>query len=66
MSPVDQATEAVKHLSGEQLTAFRMWFAEFDALSWDEQFEADALAGRLNWLIEETKQELAEGRCPER
>ena len=66
MSPVDQATDAVKQLSDEQLAAFRAWFAEFDARAWDEQFESDVLAGRLNWLVEEAKQGLAEGRCPER
>ena len=66
MSPVDQATDAVKQLSDEQLTAFRVWFAEFDARAWDEQFESDVLAGRLDWLLEEAKQELTEGRCTER
>ena len=66
MNPVDQATDAVKHLSAEHLTAFRSWFAEFDARAWDEQFESDVIAGRLDWLVEEAKQDLAEGRCRDR
>ena len=39
---------AVSQLFSANLTAFRVWFAEFDAEVWDRQFEEDVAAGRLN------------------
>ena len=50
-------------LSGEQLAAFRAWFAEFDAELWDRELERDVAAGRLDALAEEALQALREGRC---
>jgi len=66
MSAVHQLEEAVRKLSDEERIAFRAWFAEFDAEEWDRQFEADVNAGRLDWLIEETRQDLRDGRCTDR
>ena len=51
------------HLPPEDLAAFRVWFAEFDATLWDRQLEADVAAGRLDQLAEEALQDLQEGRC---
>jgi hypothetical protein len=44
----------IKSLSPEELAQFREWFAEFDAQVWDRQIEADASAGKLDRLIEES------------
>lgn len=63
MSTVREIQEAVTQLPPEDLTAFRVWFAEFDAALWDRQFEADVAAGRLDQLAEEALQDLREGRC---
>lgn len=63
MSTVQEIQEAVSQLPLEDLTAFRLWFAEFDAALWDRQFEADVAAGRLDQLAEEALQDLREGRC---
>ena len=52
MSTVQEIQEAVSQLPDEDLAAFRIWFAEFDALLWDKQFEADVSAGRLDQLAE--------------
>ncbi len=54
---------AVSQLSPEELIAFRAWFAEFDAAIWDQQFEADVAAGRLDALADKALQDLREGRC---
>jgi NTP pyrophosphatase (non-canonical NTP hydrolase) len=62
MSTVQQIEHAVEQLRPEDLAAFRSWFAEFDAAQWDRQFVADALAGRLNRLVVEVRQDLREGR----
>ncbi len=66
MSTIQQIEEAIRQLTTEERAAFRAWFAEFDAEEWDRQFESDVTAGRLNWLIEEARQDLREGRCTDR
>ncbi|MCY2995881.1 MAG: hypothetical protein NTY19_49730 [Planctomycetota bacterium] len=50
---VQHIEDAVRQLSPDDLAGFRAWFAAFDAVAWDRQFEADALAGRLDWLVQE-------------
>jgi hypothetical protein len=66
MSTVEQLEEAVRRLSPDERAQFRAWFAEFDAAEWDRQFEADAAAGRLDWLIAEARQDRQAGRCTDR
>jgi hypothetical protein len=66
MSTVQQLEDTVRQLSAEELAAFRTWFAEFDATEWDRQLEADASAGRLDWLVEEGRRDSREGRCTDR
>ena len=66
MSTVQQIEDAVQQLSHEERTAFRAWFAEFDAEEWDRELEADVSAGRLDWLIEEARSDSREGRCTNR
>lgn len=63
MNKVSEIESAVSKLSREDLSAFRDWFNEFDADAWDEQFEADVAAGRLDALAEEALRDLREGRC---
>lgn len=50
MSTVKEIETAVSKLSREDLSAFRAWFAEFNAAEWDKQFEQDVAAGRLDAL----------------
>jgi hypothetical protein len=63
MSTVEKIKEAIRKLSPEELSAFRAWFAEFDAAVWDQQFEEDVAAGRLDQLADEALRDLREGRC---
>nr|BAL54795.1 hypothetical conserved protein [uncultured Acetothermia bacterium]BAL59875.1 hypothetical conserved protein [Candidatus Acetothermum autotrophicum] len=63
MDTIEEIAEAVRRLSPQDLAAFRAWFAEFDASVWDQQFEEDVAAGRLDRLAEEALQDLREGRC---
>jgi hypothetical protein len=60
---LSEIERAVSQLSPDDLTAFRVWFAEFDAKLWDRQFEADVTAGRFDTLAEKALQHLREGRC---
>lgn len=66
MSQIELAEEAVRRLSPEDRVRFRSWYAEFDAESWDREMEADAAAGRLNWLADEARAELRSGHCTDR
>ena len=66
MSTVQEIEDAVRQLTAEQRAAFRAWFAEFDAQEWDRQFESDVAAGKLDWLIAESKADREAGRCTDR
>jgi hypothetical protein len=37
MSSLQEIETAISQLSKDELTAFRIWFAEFDAEIWDRQ-----------------------------
>jgi hypothetical protein len=66
MNTLAQLEDAIRQLSDVDRTAFRAWYAEFDAEEWDRQLEADAAAGKLDWLVEEARRENREGRCTDR
>jgi hypothetical protein len=63
MSNLQEIEHAVSQLSAEELANFRVWFAEFDAAVWDQQFEEDVAAGRLDDLAQKALKHLREGRC---
>ena len=62
MSSVHEIEAAFSQLCRQELSAFRDWFAEFDAAAWDQQFEADVAAGYLDTLADEAIRDLREGR----
>jgi hypothetical protein len=63
MSTVQEIEEAIRHLSPEELAAFRDWFIAFDAKLWDKQLEHDVDVGRLDKLADEALLDLRKGRC---
>ncbi len=63
MSSLKEIEFAVSQLSPEELAAFRVWFAEFDAAAWDKQIEKDVAEGRLDTLAQKALKHLREGRC---
>ena len=50
MSRIEKIETEVRQLTAEELSAFRAWFAEYDAEGWDRQIEGDARAGKLDDL----------------
>ena len=66
MTAIHELETAVKQLSEDEFVTFRAWFVEYDAQLWDRQLESDVQAGRLEWLADEARQDLREGRCSER
>lgn len=65
MGAVDLIEGAVASLPPDQLAQFRRWFAEFDAAFWDQQIEADAMAGRLDAWAQEALDEFTAGKARE-
>jgi hypothetical protein len=65
MRKVEEIEEQIRNLSGTELVEFRKWFAEFDAQAWDEQFEADVKAGKLDALGEAARRARREGKSKE-
>lgn len=49
----DDLKEEVENLSLEEFREFREWFAEYDDQVWQEQFEDDVEAGKLDDLASE-------------
>ena len=61
MGKMNDLERQVEALSPAELTAFRQWFAEFDARSWDRQLEADVNSGKLDALAKTARQSHAAG-----
>ncbi|MBI3933177.1 MAG: hypothetical protein HY316_00700 [Acidobacteria bacterium] len=62
MSNVKSIADRIRELSAEELVAFRDWFVQFNAESWDRQFEADVKSGKLENLAERALRDHAAGR----
>ena len=66
MSTVQEIEAAILRLSPEDRTVLCARLAELGAAHWDQQLEADAAAGRLDWLADEARQDLKSGRTTDR
>ncbi len=62
---VQEIEQAVSRLPAKDLALFRRWFQEFDAQLWDEQFEQDVKAGKLDELAERATSEYRAGKFKE-
>ena len=59
MTKVREIQAAIESLPHEDYISLRRWFSERDWEEWDEQIEADSEAGRLDFLIQEARDEKA-------
>ena len=50
---LQQLEKTISELPPDQLWRFREWFLAFDADKWDQQFERDVAAGRLDRLADD-------------
>ena len=62
MSRVEELEGQIKALSPNEFQELRAWLAEYDAAVWDQQFHADALAGRLDAIADQALKDFSEGR----
>jgi hypothetical protein len=58
---VEEIQAAVLRLPRAEATRLAAWLAERDAALWDQQIEADAASGRLDFLAEEVEAEYKAG-----
>jgi hypothetical protein len=65
MTKLEALQRDVESLNREELRAFRVWFAEYDAQVWDRQIEADSKAGKFDQLSAEALAEFARGETTE-
>ena len=62
---LQELEKTISDLPPEELAKFREWFLAFDANNWDQQFEADVAAGRLDKLADEAIREHRAGESTE-
>ena len=63
MITVQEIEKSVAFLPEPELGKFRSWFEEFDAKTWDKQFDQDVKSGKLDNLADQALRDLANGRC---
>jgi len=61
MSKVEELKAEIERLSSPELAELSRWLAERDWARWDTEIEADAMAGRLDFLTREASAEKAKG-----
>lgn len=54
---VAEIEAAIKTLPKEELAQFNQWYQEYLEEQWDEQIRGDVRAGKLDFLIEDTRRE---------
>jgi hypothetical protein len=62
MTKIEKLEHEVRDLTPKELAQFREWFAAFDAVEWDRQFEADVKSGKLDALADAALSDHRAGR----
>ena len=65
MSRVEEIETAIEGLPPEEYRRIVQWFRVREQRSWDEQMDADFLAGNLDFLFDEAEDESARGLLPQ-
>lgn len=65
MDKVAKIGQEIREMSETELAAFRKWFRDFDAESWDRQIEDDVQAGNLDALANQAVRDYDSGKCRE-
>ena len=61
MSRVEEIEAAIEGLPPEEYRHIVQWFRVREQTRWDEQMDADSLAGKLDFLFDEAESESARG-----
>ena len=61
MSRVEEIEAAIDGLAPEEYRRIVQWFRVREQRRWDEQMDADSLAGKLDFLFDEAESESVKG-----
>jgi hypothetical protein len=61
MSRVEEIEAAIDNLQPEEYSRIVEWFRSREQERWDEQLDADAKAGKLDFLFDEAETEATSG-----
>jgi hypothetical protein len=61
MSRVEEIEAAIEGLPPEEYCRIVQWFRVREQRRWDEQMDADSVAGKLDFLFDEAESESARG-----
>ena len=61
MTSVAEIQDAIRVLGSADFARLRRWMSDLDWDRWDQQVEADAEAGRLDFLADEAAASVAQG-----
>ncbi len=62
MTKLEKIEAEIESLAPQDVRKLADWLEEYKAELWDRQIEADAKAGKLDTLIANARQEIAEGK----
>ena len=65
MSEIEELEARIRNLPREDMARLRDWFLELDHQLWDQQIANDVKAGKFRRLIDEAREELAQGKARE-
>jgi hypothetical protein len=65
MSKIDELKADIEKLPSEEFAELVRWLSEKEWESWDKEIEADAQAGRLDFLMREAHEEKSKGTLKE-
>ena len=63
MNSVQEIERAILQLPKPDLRALQRWFDALEAEMWDQEFEEDVNAGRLDRFAQQALDDLSAGRC---
>ena len=61
MSKLDELKAEIESLPSEEFSEIFRWLSEKDWQRWDKDIEADSQAGKLDFLLDEAREEKAKG-----
>jgi hypothetical protein len=62
MTKIEKIEQEIRRLTAAELAAFRDWFHNYDAATWDRRIEREITAGKLDQLAEEARADYAAGK----
>ena len=63
ISTVLEIEKAITHLPKNDLLVLMGWFEEFEARTWDNQFEKDVQSGKIEKLANRAIADFRDGKC---